>query len=488
MMLLATTGETSVLWLGMAFILGLPLVFIALSEIIHRLRRSGNPLSRVLWAARSLALPPLVVWIVAEHFFALDANGMALRIVQTAFWSAVALVLLLFLGTLVSHGKPARNWQVSMPNLLFQFLRAVLVFAALTYLLAAVWKIDVTKIMGTLGIGSLVIALALQDTLSNLVSGFLLIIESPFKVGDWIKVGDTEGEVVEINWRAVRIKTLDRDIVVIPNGNLGKEKIINYVLGDPLHAVRLSIPLSGEDHPDLVRRTLRGVALSIDGILADPEPKVEPREFNKGSILYEVRFFITNYHLTEQISREFLSRAYYAIRRSGLVYPVPDAIEEVSPHEPGSGSAITSDLFQSLQAHPLFAHLDRVSIDSLAAHSRVELFGEGEAIVRAGTPDDAFFLILGGRVGLLNAEGRSIAELGEGDFLGEMVLLSGEKSQVTGRVVQTATLLRIEAATINGLVQKLPRFALEISQFVDERRKMIRSEQGLESKEMTLRV
>ena len=59
---------------------------------------------------------------------------------------------------------------------------------------------------------------------------------------------------------------------------------------------------------------------------------------------------------------------------------------------------------------------------------------------------------------------------------------------MTGRVVQTATLLRIEAATINGLVQKLPRFALEISQFVDERRKMIRSEQGLESKEMTLRV
>ena len=54
--------------------------------------------------------------------------------------------------------------------------------------------------------------------------------------------------------------------------------------------------------------------------------------------------------------------------------------------------------------------------------------------------------------------------------------------------MQTVTLLRIEAATINGLVQKLPRFALEISQFVDERRKMIRSEQGLESKEITLRV
>jgi len=473
---LASIEGQSLFWQGIAFILGLPIVFLVLGETIHRLRRSGNPLALVLRAVRSLALPPLVVWIVADHFFAVDPEGPALRVLQTVFWAAVALVLLLFLGTLVSRGKPTRNWQVSMPNLLFQFLRALLVFVALTYLLAVVWKIDVTKIMGTLGIGSLVIALALQDTLSNLVSGFLLIIESPFKVGDWIKVGDTEGEVVEINWRAVRIKTLDRDIVVIPNGNLGKEKIINFVLGDPLHAVRLPIPLSGEDHPDLVRRTLRNVALSIEGILAEPEPKVEPREFNKGSIVYEARFFITSYHLSEQISREFLSRAYYAIRRAGLVYPVPDNIEEVSLHKPGSGRPDSTGLLEALQSQPLFAHLDRASIESLSANTRIELFGEGEPIVRAGTHDTAFFLILGGRARLANAQGRSIAELGEGDFLGEMVLLSGEKSQVTATVLQTATLLRIEPEIINGLVQKLPRFALEISQFIDERRKMIRAE------------
>jgi small-conductance mechanosensitive channel len=476
MSLLAAAADPapSILWQGLAFILGLPLVYIALGEVAHRLRAAGHPLHTVLRATRTLALPPLAAWIVARHFFDVTPDSTALRLVQTAFWIAVALILLLFLGNLVSHGKPARNWQVSMPNLLFQFLRALLVFAALTYLLAAVWKIDVTKIMGTLGIGSLVIALALQDTLSNLVSGFLLIIESPFKVGDWIKVGDTEGEVVEINWRAVRIRTLDRDIVVIPNGNLGKEKIINFVLGDPLHAVRLSLPLSAKDHPDRVRHALRDAALSIDGILPQPAPRIDPKEYHKGSITYEARFFVTDYPRTEEISREFLSRAYYAIRRAGLVHPVPDSIEEVLPATEISATS-SAELLPTLQAQPLFAHLDRPARETLAATARIELFGEGERIVTAGRPDTAFHILLGGRVSLSSATGQTLTHLGEGDFLGEMVLLPGEKSKATAEVRETATVLRIDPAALNALVQKHPRFALEISQFIDERRKLLRT-------------
>jgi small-conductance mechanosensitive channel len=153
-------------------------------------------------------------------------------VVRTLFWIALTYTLLVLFRNLVSSGDRKTSWQIIMPNLLFQLVRALLVFGALTYLLAEVWNIDVKQIMGTLGIGSLVIALALQDTLSNLVSGFLLIIESPFKVGDWIKVGDIEGEVIEINWRAVRVRTIDRDVVIIPNGNLGKENICNFVLDD----------------------------------------------------------------------------------------------------------------------------------------------------------------------------------------------------------------------------------------------------------------
>lgn len=466
--------QDAILLEGLAVILGLPLLMIALGEAIHRLRRSGSPLAGVFSATRTLLVPLLAAWLIAARFFAVPSDGMPLQVVRTLFWIALTYTLLLLFRNIVAAGGERKtSWQIIMPNLLFQLVRALLVFGALTYLLASVWKIDVSKIIGTLGIGSLVIALALQDTLSNLVSGFLLIIESPFKVGDWIKVGDIEGEVIEINWRAVRLRTIDRDVLIIPNGNLGKENICNFVLNDPLHAIRLEMDLSSADHPDLVQKTLQQVMLGIDGILATPQPEVDPMEYKNTAIRYEIRFFITDYVKAEPISDEFLRRAYYAMRRAGLTFPYADRIEQRTAPAAPDPAAGTARLESALKKQPLFAHLDDAAIRSLADSARFELFGMGENIVKAGTPDEAFFVLLAGMVSLASESSeRPVAHLSEGDFLGEMVLLSGEPSPVTATVEETATVLRIDGAAINHLVHRLPRFALEISQFIDDRRKL----------------
>jgi len=470
------TSQETILLEGLAVIIGLPLIMIALGEAIHRLRRFGSPFATVLSSTRTLLVPLLAGWFIAARFFSVPSDGTPLQVVRTLFWIALTYTLLLLFRNLVSSGDRKTSWQIIMPNLLFQLVRALLVFGALTYLLAEVWNIDVKQIMGTLGIGSLVIALALQDTLSNLVSGFLLIIESPFKVGDWIKVGDIEGEVIEINWRAVRVRTIDRDVVIIPNGNLGKENICNFVLNDPLHAIRLEMDLSSADHPDHIQKTLMEVLLGIEGILHEPEPEVDPMEFKNTSIRYEIRFFITDYAKSEPISDEFLRRAYYALRRAGISFPYPERVEQrTAPPSPDISSG-QARLVAALKKQPLFTHLDDSAILLLANSARLELFGTGESIVRSGTPDEAFFVILAGRVALSSASSSNpLTHLSEGDFLGEMVLLAGEPSTFTGTVEETATVLRIEASAINQLVQTLPRFALEISQFIDDRRKLTRA-------------
>jgi small-conductance mechanosensitive channel len=469
-------ASPSLLLEGLAVILGLPLLMVLLGEVIHRLRRRGSPIAGIFSAVRTLIIPLLAVWFISARFFSVPSDGPSLQVVRTLFWICLTYTLLLVFRNLVASGERRSNWQIIMPNLLFQLVRALLVVGAFTYLLATVWKIDVSKIMGTLGIGSLVIALALQDTLSNLVSGFLLIIESPFKVGDWIKVGDIEGEVIEINWRAVRLRTIDRDVVIIPNGNLGKENICNFVLNDPLHAIRLEMDLSSADHPDLVQQTLMQVMLGIDGILATPEPEVDPMEYKNAAIRYEIRFFITDYAKAEPISDEFLRRAYYAMRRAGLTFPYADRIEQRTAPPTVGPAAESAQLLAALKKQPLFAHLDDPSIRTLAASAKVELFGVGEKVVQAGHPDEAFFLLLGGQVSLeAGSASKHITSLSEGEFLGESVLLSGEPSPVTATVEQTATLLRIEGTAMNQLVQRKPRFALEISQFIDERRKLIRN-------------
>jgi small-conductance mechanosensitive channel len=166
---------------GLGVIIGLPLLMVTLGEVVHRLRRRGSPLASIFAALRTFIIPLLAGWFISVRFFSASPDGPALQVVRTLFWIGVTYTLLLIFRNIVASGERRSNWQILMPNLLFQLVRALLVVGALTYLLASVWNIDVSQIMGTLGIGSVVIALALQDTLSNLVSGFLLIIESPSK-------------------------------------------------------------------------------------------------------------------------------------------------------------------------------------------------------------------------------------------------------------------------------------------------------------------
>lgn len=364
--LLNLSSDRTALLQGLGTILGLPLLVIGLGELTERCKRHQNPLARVFNATRNLLLPPLALWLVMRLFLHMPPEAIGLRVIGTLFWFAFLYTLLLLFHTILATGKKQRFWQVHIPNLLFQLLQAVVVLSIFAYLLAQVWNVDLSKVASALGIGSLVIALALQDTLSNLVSGFLLIIESPFKVGDWIQVENLQGEVIEINWRAVRMKTLDRDIIIIPNGNLGKANICNYTLLDPLHAMRLRMPFSYEDHPDLVRETLLAVALSVDGIQHQPLPQIDPQVYRNTHIEYEIRFFITNYSKVQDIEDKFWRRAYYAIRHQNFHVPFPDKIEFKVERMPVNQNNTPERLIELLRSLSLFIHLDNPTIQYLS--------------------------------------------------------------------------------------------------------------------------
>lgn len=463
----------------LAVILGLPLVTIALGELIERSQRHKNPLSKVFSTVRNLLLPPLILWLVLRQFFQVPETAIAMRVIGSLYWLALIYLLLLLLNTTIAIGK---QQLIDIPNLLFQFLRALVVLCILAYVLGRVWNVDLTKIIGALGIGSVAIAISLQDTLSNLVSGFLLIVESPFKVGDWIKVGQMEGEVLEINWRAVRIKTLDRDVVIIPNGNLGKENICNYTLFDSLHAVRLRISFSYEDRPDLIEQTLRQVALTVEGIESQPLPEIVPKTYDSTYIEYEIVFFITNYSQLERIEGEFWNRTYFAIRRSEFQIPFANKLEYKLDFVPPNTSNNPNKVREILRSLTLFNRLDSATIEKLSQQTKIEMFGIGEKIVRTGERDWAFYILLGGRV-LLSKEDKlthkEIASLTEGDFLGETVFLSGQLSPVSAVVTNTVTAIAIPSEAISHSIQQSPQFALEISQFIDERKKLIGIAEGI---------
>ena len=476
--------EQSLLTWGLVLIVVFPILTIGLGEGIERLERRGEPLAKALRNARKYFLPTLAIVLVMRQILNFRDSALPSQIVQTVFWIAATCTTLSVLNVTLTTKTKKKDWQIHVPNLLFQFIRVLVVLSIAAYVLATIWKIDLNKVAEALGIGSLVIALALQDTLSNLVSGFLLLIEGPFKVGDWLRVGDLEAEVIEMNWRAVRLRTRDRDIVIIPNGVLGQDTIYNYTLLDPLHAERICLKFSMDDPPNRVKHILYNTAIATKGILSDPAPDIRTKSYEDFTIEYEVKFCIRDFESLEKIHSEYMTRIYYAAKRNNLTIPPPIAIEESIDFLSRYRTNKTEEIGQFLRSLPYFRYLNRDSIDRLAKRSSLKFYGTDEKIIRAGEFKPKFYIIQEGSVTLsvtdIDGHEQEVSHLFGGDFFGETVFLSNEPSPVSVTATDDLTVIGIEPEAVSELVQQHPRFAREINQFIEERGKTVRLARGME--------
>ncbi|MFB2971010.1 mechanosensitive ion channel domain-containing protein [Aerosakkonema sp. BLCC-F183] len=478
------TKESLWMW-GLTLIIAFPLANIGLAEGVQRLQRRRNPLSRFLDNTRKLVLPTLAVLLVMRLFLGFENTDLSLQIVQTVYWVA-AMVTCLSLINAVLTAKPKTNqWQIYVPGLFYQVARMVVILVIIAYILAAVWEVDLSKVAEALGIGSLVIALALQDTLSNLVSGFLLLFESPFKLGDWIRVGELEGEVIELNWRAVRLKTRERDVVIIPNGVLGGETIYNYTLLDPVHVETIEISFPHSTPPNLVKRVLNDVALTTKGVLTNPAPEVLTKSYGEYTISYDVRIYIRKFTDLYQIRNDFVTRIYYAAKRYKLGIALPVAIEfdklDVSHLQKSYSSKEIAEFLRTL---PYFFSINPEEIDKLAQTSTWEEYGLGEEVILEGQKVDGLYIIREGRVKVAvnDIEDREhvIAKLSKGEIFGDTAIMPGETSPVSVAATDDLTVIIISRDSAMQLIDRYPKFALEINQFIEERKKALVGVKGTE--------
>ncbi|MEL6224204.1 MAG: mechanosensitive ion channel family protein [Cyanobacteria bacterium J06626_14] len=468
--------NTQLIWAAI-LIIGCPLLTIALGEFGSRLRRQNNPLAESLHVIRVFVIPPLAILIVMLRLLHRSSSEVVIQSTETILGIGIIYALLCFVNAVITPGDRRYGWQIDVPNLLFQVARGVIVLGVLSYLLAAVWQIDLSKVFAALGVGSLVIALALQDTLSNLVSGFLLIFESPFKVGDWVRIKDLEGEVLEVNWRAVRLKTRERDVVIIPNGVLGKETIYNYTLLDPLHGDRVTFIFSNEEPPNRVIPVLRAAAIAVSGVLPDPEPEVRPVKFTDHQIEYEVQYYIADFTHAETIQGQFMTNVYYAAKRHHLSNPVPAAKHYLLHHTKLAREDAVPEILNALVALPIFRILNKDILNALARQAEIKYYGVGESIIQAGSFDIGICILLSGQVKITapdQTETRClITYLETGDLFGEMSLLRNEPSWVSVTVLQDVQLVVLNADAVFTIAQQQSNFALEMNRFIEERKKMV---------------
>ncbi len=217
------------------------------------------------------------------------------------------------------------NTVLPLANRVIQFL--VVGVGVLSGMLVMDWEI--TPLLGLGGVAGLALSFAAKDTLSNLISGFLVILDQPFKVGDRIEVWRaprntaTWGDVVEIGFRATKIKTTDNLIIVIPNAEIMQRDIINYTAsGDH---IRMRIPISigyGAD-VELAKQLVLEVASSLKEVLETPSPAVIIRRFGDSSVDLEARLWIENARLRRNIEDLLTDGVKIAFDREGIEIPFP---------------------------------------------------------------------------------------------------------------------------------------------------------------------
>lgn len=464
---------------AIALIIGFPLAVILLGEVIHRLRKNGKPLASTLEVVRNLVLPVFIFSLFTQYVLQLPPSDERVKSIQTLLWICVIHAALSLLNTVLFEQAKANTWRAKVPKLLIDLSRLFLVLLGTAIVSATVWNADLAGLVTALGVSSIVIGLALQDTLGSVMSGIALLFEQPFSVGDWLRVGELVGQVIDINWRSVRLITLEREMIIIPHKVISGEVIRNFSRPQRIHAERIEIGFSYNDPPNLAKYVLRTTALETEGILVDPEPHVFTLSYSDFAITYEVKFFIEDYGNLEEIRDRFMTRVWYAAQRNSLNIPFP--IRTLYHfHGPTSRAEGTSKKFaESLQSIPAFVPLDKP--DNLSQDITLKHFGAGEKVVQQGYASNALYIVIAGQAMMTvidkNDQEQEVLPIKAGEFFGEMTLFSGEPSTVSVTAVEDLEVMMISASEVNQMIERQPSFAREISQVLEIRRRAVHTAQ-----------
>lgn len=187
---------------------------------------------------------------------------------------------------------------------------------------------SITPILTALGVGGLAVALALQDTLSNLFSGLHILLSKHLRVGDYIKLSSgEEGNVIDISWRNTTIQGLANTVIIVPNQKIASSIVTNYFMPDKEISVLVGAGVSYDSDLENVERITIGVARevlqNIEGGMPDFAPLVRFHTFGESSINFDVVLRVKEFVNQYQVKHEFIKRLHLRYRQEGIDIPFP---------------------------------------------------------------------------------------------------------------------------------------------------------------------
>ncbi len=316
------------------------LVGLAWSKILGRIaRRAGRELNSRLVSISTKPVMLLVFiltlqiaadrlsryphWTGSPVFDWFGYASFIVGVLAAALWlNAIISTLADWWVTTISQRTGSNMDSVFLP-LGRKVLSVVIYFMAITIILSH-FGIEITALIATAGVASLAIALAAQETLSNMLAGFMLLADRPFREGDRIELdGGIKGDVTHIGIRSTKIMTRENLLVIIPNTQLANSRVINHVFADTRMRLRLYLGVAYGSDMHKVKRIIYEILEKNPYVLADPEPIVYFYEFGESALRLQIRCWIgdarDHSRATDSINMDIKD----AFEREGIEIPFP---------------------------------------------------------------------------------------------------------------------------------------------------------------------
>ena len=302
------------------------------------------------------------------------------------------------------------------------------------------------QLLTTSAVSAVVLGFALQDTLGNAFAGLAIQSEKPFHVGQWIKVGEHEGRVAEVTWRATKLRTKNGNFAILPNNIIAKEVITNF--SEPAAPTRIIVDVGASylSAPNQVKSVIMEAMRHSPYTLTAPAPDVLTWSFDASAITYRACFWIDDYEHDERARDEVRRAIYYGFQRHAIEIPFPIQVQYVKEWREPDLSGKIEEEERLLASVDLFASLTAELRHEIAAASPTIVYGSGETIVRQGEDAQSMFVIMSGSVTVVLEPSRhEVAKIQAGGYFGEMSLLTGEPRSATVLAVGDVVVVEISA-------------------------------------------
>jgi small-conductance mechanosensitive channel len=417
----------------------------------------------------------LFAWVLLACLLALGAwflprlhqGPVMVLVAKTLFWAAASYVVVR-LVTFMLLDPLLRQRKTATPGFARDVIVVVLYILAAGGILHQVLGVNPTSLLGTGAIAAAIVGLSLQTTLGNLFAGIAMHLDPPFQEGDWIEVTGTMrpgggretyvGEVMNMTWRTVQLRTENGDLDIFPNGAIASAVVTNLYVPSGLHRRTTRVVI--EPHPQL-HRAVNALNQALAGLphLSSHRPEVVVAGIDLGGAVLEARFWTLGF-------RHGRAATYQANRLMASVLP-REGFSLLGPHGPTT-------------PHPPLEEPTDLVLDALATLLRLRpgwgrelrpllklrVLAPGEAVIREGDAGESLFAVLEGTLEVVRVEEREqpfhglfwakTAELKRGDWFGEQSLLTGAPRNATIVAATEARLLEVPKAALEKALTREP--------------------------------